>query len=60
LAENGRPGKRKEPDHRRGVQETYRGRKMSILTGILTYLAGGITGVLLMCILQASREDDDK
>nr|DAG80997.1 MAG TPA: Protein of unknown function (DUF3789) [Caudoviricetes sp.] len=33
---------------------------MSILTGVLTYLAGGITGVLLMCILQASREDDDK
>ena len=33
---------------------------MSVLTGILTYLAGGITGVLLMCIFQASREDDDK
>jgi len=33
---------------------------MSILTGVLTYLAGGITGILLTCILQASRGDDDK
>ena len=31
---------------------------MSIFIDIL--IAGGVTGVLLMCILQASREDDDK
>lgn len=33
---------------------------MSILIDVLMYLAGGITGALLMCILQACREDDDK
>lgn len=33
---------------------------MNIFIDILMYFAGGITGVLLMCILQASREDDDR
>ncbi len=33
---------------------------MNIFIDILMYFAGGVTGVLLMCILQASKEDDDK
>lgn len=33
---------------------------MNILIDVLMYLTGGITGALLMCILQVCREDDEK
>jgi hypothetical protein len=33
---------------------------MSILMDVLMYFAGTATGVLIMCILQLCREDNDK
>lgn len=33
---------------------------MSILIDVLMYIAGGITGALLMCIVQVCKEDDEK
>lgn len=33
---------------------------MSIFIDVLMYLAGMVTGALLMCILQVYREDDEE